>query len=153
MSKLRSVRTEIAKMKRELEAKEAAYRKEALAPSMDVLAKTLLDDEEFCEVLEQYSKDEVRVIAKHIALAHSLPEDGALKDAMGLTVLSAPVSFGESENDPVKYIFTLSITGNRDHMTAMSELVNLFNDPYFWHIVDKTEEPEIIVNYMEAVCG
>ena len=76
-----------------------------------------------------------------------------MKDAMGLTVLSAPVSFGESENDPVKYIFTLSITGNRDHMTAMSELVNLFNDPYFWHIVDKTEEPEIIVNYMEAVCG
>ena len=67
MSKLRSVRTEIAKMKRELEAKEAVYRKEALAPSMDVLAKTLLDDEEFCEVMEQYSKDEVRVIAKHIA--------------------------------------------------------------------------------------
>ena len=67
MSKLRSVRTEIAKMKRELEAKEAAYRKEALAPSVDVLAKTLLDDEEFCEVLFQYSKDEVRVIAKHIA--------------------------------------------------------------------------------------
>ena len=67
MSKLRSVRTEIAKMKKELEAKEAAYRKEALAPSVDVLAKTLLDDEEFCEVLEQYSKDEVRVIAKHIA--------------------------------------------------------------------------------------
>lgn len=67
MSKLRSVRTEIAKMKRELEAKEAAYRKEALAPSVDVLAKTLLDDEEFCEVLEQYSKDEVRMIAKHIA--------------------------------------------------------------------------------------
>ena len=54
-------------MKRELEAKEATYRKEALSPSMDVLAKTLLDDEEFCEVLEQYSKDEVRVIAKHIA--------------------------------------------------------------------------------------
>ena len=67
MSKLRSVRTEIAKMKKELEAKEAAYRKEALAPAVDVLAKTLLDDEEFCEVLEQYSKDEVRVIAKHIA--------------------------------------------------------------------------------------
>ena len=67
MSKLRNVRTEIAKMKWELEAKEAAYRKEALAPSMDVLAKTLLDDEEFCEVIEQYSKDEVRVIAKHIA--------------------------------------------------------------------------------------
>lgn len=67
MSKLRSVRTEIAKMRKELEAREAEYRREALAPSVDVLTKTLLDDEEFCEVLEQYSKDEVRVIAKHIA--------------------------------------------------------------------------------------
>ncbi len=79
MSKLRSVRTEIAKMKRELEAKEAAYRKEALAPSVDVLAKTLLDDEEFCEVLEQYSKDEVRVIAKHVAgnMGSIIAESGA----------------------------------------------------------------------------
>lgn len=67
MSKLRSVRTEIAKMRKELEAREAEYRREALAPSVDVLAKILLDDDEFCEVLEQYSKDEVRVIAKHIA--------------------------------------------------------------------------------------
>lgn len=67
MSKLRSVRTEIAKMRKELEAREAEYRREALAPSVDVLTKTLLDDEEFCEVLEQYSKDEVRVIGKHIA--------------------------------------------------------------------------------------
>lgn len=67
MSKLRSVRTEIAKMRKELEAREAEYRREALAPSMDVLAKTLLDDDEFCSELEQYSKDEVRVIAKHIA--------------------------------------------------------------------------------------
>ena len=84
MSKLRSVRTEIAKMKRELEAKEAAYRKEALAPSVDVLAKTLLDDEEFCEVLEQYSKDEVRVIAKHIAgnMSRIIRESDADIDAL-----------------------------------------------------------------------
>lgn len=79
MSKLRSVRTEIEKMKRELEAKEAAYRKEALAPAVDVLAKTLLDDEEFCEVLEQYSKDEIRAIAKHIArnMPRIISESGA----------------------------------------------------------------------------
>lgn len=39
MSKLRSARTEIAKMKKELETKEAAYEKEALDPSVDVLVK------------------------------------------------------------------------------------------------------------------
>lgn len=84
MSKLRSVRTEIAKMKRELEAKEAAYRKEALAPSMDVLAKTLLDDDEFCSELEQYSKDEVRVIAKHIAgnMSQIIAESGTDIEAL-----------------------------------------------------------------------
>lgn len=84
MSKLRNVRTEIAKMKRELEAKEAAYRREALAPSMDVLAKTLLDDDEFCEVIEQYSKDEVRVIAKHIAgdMSQIIWESGADIEAL-----------------------------------------------------------------------
>lgn len=79
MSKLRSVRTEIAKMRKELEAREAEYRREALAPSVDVLAKTLLDDEEFCEVLEQYSKDEIRAIAKHIArnMPRIISESGA----------------------------------------------------------------------------
>lgn len=84
MSKLRSVRTEIAKMKRELKAKEAAYKKEALAPSMDVLVKTLLDDDEFCEVIEQYSKDEVRVIAKRIAgnMPRIISESGADIEAL-----------------------------------------------------------------------
>ncbi len=86
MSKLRSVRTEIAKMKRELEAKEAAYGKEALAPSMEALARALLEDEAVCEVLEQHSKDEVRVIAKHIAgnmsriIAESDADIGALRE-------------------------------------------------------------------------
>ena len=51
---------------------------------MDVLAKTLLDDEEFCEVLEQYSKDEVRVIAKHIAgnMSRIIRESDADIDAL-----------------------------------------------------------------------
>lgn len=84
MSKLRSVRTEIAKMRKELEAREAEYRREALAPSMDVLAKTLLDDDEFCSELEQYSKDEVRVIAKHIArdMSRIIRESDADIDAL-----------------------------------------------------------------------
>ena len=84
MSKLRSVRTEIAKMRKELEAREAEYRREALAPSMDVLAKTLLDDDEFCSELEQYSKDEVRVIAKHIArdMSQIIRESGADIEAL-----------------------------------------------------------------------
>lgn len=84
MSKLRNVRTEIAKMRKELEAREAEYRREALAPSMDVLAKTLLDDDEFCSELEQYSKDEVRVIAKHIAgnMSQIIAESGTDIEAL-----------------------------------------------------------------------
>ncbi len=67
MSKLRNVRTEINKMRKELEAKEAELRKEKLAPSIEAISEVLLDDEAVCNVLDGYSKDEVRVIAKHIA--------------------------------------------------------------------------------------
>lgn len=67
MSKLRNVRTEINKMRKELEAKEAELRKEKLAPSIEAMSEVLLEDEVVCNVLDGYSKDEIRVIAKHIA--------------------------------------------------------------------------------------
>lgn len=67
MSKLRNVRTEINKMRKELEAKEAELRKEKLAPSIEAISEVLLGDEAVCNVLDGYSKDEIRVIAKHIA--------------------------------------------------------------------------------------
>lgn len=67
MSKLRSVRTEINKMRKELEAKEAELRKEKLAPSIEAMSEVLLEDEAVCNVLDGYSKDEIRVITKHIA--------------------------------------------------------------------------------------
>lgn len=66
MSKLRNVRTEINKMRKELEAKEAELRKEKLAPSIEAISEVLLNDEAVCNVLDGYSKDEIRVIAKHI---------------------------------------------------------------------------------------
>ena len=55
MSKLRSVRTEINKMRKELEAKEAELRKEKLAPSIEAMSEVLLEDEAVCNVLDGYS--------------------------------------------------------------------------------------------------
>lgn len=66
MSRLRDVKAELAKMKREMEAKEAELRKELSAPSMKVIYEMMLDSDEMCEKMNGFSKDEIRVIAKHI---------------------------------------------------------------------------------------
>ncbi len=50
-----------------METKKAELRKEKLAPSIEVMSEVLLEDEAVCNVLAGYSKDEIRVIAKHIA--------------------------------------------------------------------------------------
>ena len=65
MSKLRNVRTEINKMRKEMEAKEAELRKEKLTPSIEAMSEALLEDEAVCNVLDGYSKDEIRVISSY----------------------------------------------------------------------------------------
>lgn len=66
-SKLRNARIEINKTRKKLKTKKAELRKEKLAPSIEAMSEVLLEDEAVCNVLDGYSKDEIRVIAKHIA--------------------------------------------------------------------------------------
>lgn len=71
------------------------------------------------------------VIAPHVALAHAPSEDGAKKLALGVTILATPVNFHSKDNDPVKYIFTLSSPDSSSHLEAvMPQLVKKFPDCY-----------------------
>lgn len=89
------------------------------------------------------------VITKHVALPHTKKEDGALKLAMGLTVLKTPVNFGSEENDPVKYIFCLSALDNQTHLLAMAQLVELFNSVDFFNLLDHVQSPGEICRFMQ----
>lgn len=89
------------------------------------------------------------VITKHIALPHTKPSSGALRCGLGLTVLKDPIPFGSKEHDPIKYIFTLSAIDNESHITAMSQLLDLFNDKNFYEIMNHAEKETDVMEYIK----
>lgn len=65
MSNLKNVRSELEKMKKKMAAKEELKREEA-RPVIEIVNNELLNSEAVQEKMSAYSKDEARVIAKHI---------------------------------------------------------------------------------------
>lgn len=88
------------------------------------------------------------VITKHVALPHARPEAGALETAIGIATLKKPVKFGNKDNDPVKYLFSLSATDNISHLHALSELAELFEKPDFFALLDQAKNPQEIMKYL-----
>lgn len=88
------------------------------------------------------------VITKHVALPHARPEAGALETAIGIATLKYPVKFGNKDNDPVKYLFSLSATNNTVHLNALAELASLFEKQEFFTLLDQAKEPQEIMDYL-----
>lgn len=88
------------------------------------------------------------VLTEHVALPHARPESGALESAIGVATLKTPVEFGNEANDPVKYIFTLSAKDSSQHLSALSELAGLFEDKGFFNLLDNSNNPKEIMEYI-----
>ena len=88
------------------------------------------------------------VITEHVALPHARPEAGALETAIGIATLKEPVKFGNKDNDPVKYLFSLSATDNIKHLNALAELAGLFEKSEFFELLDKAKDPQEVMNYL-----
>ena len=88
------------------------------------------------------------VITEHVALPHARPEAGALESAIGIATLKHPVKFGNKDNDPVKYLFTLSATDNSKHLNALADLAGLFEQQEFFDLLDKAKDPQEIMTYL-----
>ena len=88
------------------------------------------------------------VLAKHIALPHARPEAGALESAIGVATLKEPVVFGNEANDPVKYLFCLSAKDDMEHLQALAQLAELFEDQAFFELLDRTDDPQEIIAYI-----
>ncbi|WP_249274412.1 BglG family transcription antiterminator [Candidatus Enterococcus clewellii] len=123
---------------------------EAIRLSAAPLLKNRKISRDYIETMIQTAKDEgpYMVIAKHVALPHARPEEGALDLGISITVLDYPIIFGSKENDPVKYIFCLSAPRNNRHLNAMAELVNLLDDQHFYELLDSTSDPQKIYAYI-----
>ncbi|WP_426366687.1 BglG family transcription antiterminator [Mammaliicoccus lentus] len=84
------------------------------------------------------------VIAKNVALPHARPEEGAIDLGISMLTLSTPVYFGNSENDPVKYLFCLSAKNDDTHIRAMAELVQLLEEKSFYEVLEGTSSSNVI---------
>lgn len=89
------------------------------------------------------------LIAPHILLPHTKPEKGALDRALSIVTLKNPLHFGDSENNPVKYVFFLSATDNSSHVSAMGEFSNLMNNPKFMALLENAKNPQDILEFIE----
>lgn len=93
------------------------------------------------------------VIAPGVALPHARPESGALRNALGVSVLESPVEFGVPEFDPVRFLFPLSSTDSDGHLGAIKSLVELVAVPEFLErLADASTAAEVmdLVREMEG---
>lgn len=89
------------------------------------------------------------VLTKNVALPHARPESGAIRNAIGIATLVKPIRFGNKDNDPVKYLFTLSAKDNSEHLSALAELAGLFDDKKFFQLLDDAQSANEIIDYLK----
>lgn len=88
------------------------------------------------------------VLAPGIALPHARPEEGALKNGIGIVTLKEPVVFGSKENDPVKYLFPLSGTNGESHMESLASLADLLEDENFFKKLNESTSENELLDYL-----
>lgn len=124
---------------------------EALQMSGEMLVKSQNVTQGYVDAVIrlQKSRPAYYVLAPGIALPHTAPEYGAIKEAIAIMTLKNPIHFGNSDNNPVKYIFFLSALDNERHIDAMGELLELMNNPMFLNLLDQSHNSTDFMRYID----
>lgn len=89
------------------------------------------------------------VITKNIAIPHAPSDAGANKLAIGFTRLKESVVSGNIANDPVKFLFSLSSPTGNEHLSALSELADLFGREEFLAFIDEVKTPHDFILFLK----
>ncbi len=89
------------------------------------------------------------VVTKGVAIPHANSNTGVHKTAISLAKLKSPVCFGNVDNDPVKYVFTLATINANSHLKALKDLVSLLGDNEFFQVIDRAKKPDEIIKYIK----
>lgn len=125
---------------------------DAIRQSASVLVENGKATEEYVDAMVSTAKESgpYIVITKHVALPHARPEAGTKEIAIGIATLENPVVFGHKDNDPVKYVFSLSAVDNNSHLRAMSELVELLEMDEFFMTLDNAKDAKEIIDFIKT---
>ncbi|MBN7122259.1 PTS mannitol transporter subunit IIA [Erwinia billingiae] len=66
------------------------------------------------------------VLGEGIAMPHARPEEGVIKTALSLIIISEGVSFNSPDNDPVYVVFALAAIDSHSHIEMIASLSRLF---------------------------
>nr|WP_113868727.1 PTS sugar transporter subunit IIA [Brenneria salicis]NMN92018.1 PTS system ascorbate-specific IIA component [Brenneria salicis ATCC 15712 = DSM 30166]RBP59126.1 PTS system IIA component (L-Asc family) [Brenneria salicis ATCC 15712 = DSM 30166]RLM29699.1 PTS mannitol transporter subunit IIA [Brenneria salicis ATCC 15712 = DSM 30166] len=80
------------------------------------------------------------VLAEGIAMPHSRPEDGVIKTALSLMIITEGVSFGSPDNDPVYIVFALAAIDSHSHIEMIASLAKLFCEDDMINQLKKTTD-------------
>lgn len=69
------------------------------------------------------------VIAPGLAVPHARPEYGAISAGLGVLVLSQPVEFGSTNNDPVDILIPLASGSSDKHIEVLASLASFLSQP------------------------
>ena len=125
---------------------------EAIRNSASVLVENGKATQEYIDAMVNSARESGSyiVITKHVALPHARPEAGTKEIAIGIATLENPVVFGNKDNDPVKYVFSLSAVDNNSHLRAMSELVELLEMDEFFRTLDNAKDAKEIIDFIKS---
>lgn len=123
---------------------------EAVNLSMEPLVQNEIVTEEYVKAVIDNAKEygAYIVVTKHIALVHAETEKGTLKNSVGLTTLIDPVNFGNTANDPVKYLFCLSAVEQGRHLKTLSDLAVLMENKEFFDLLDTTDSVKEVIEFI-----
>lgn len=111
--------------------------------SQNLLARGAINEKYVQEMINSVTNNgPYIVIAKHIALAHTRPENGVLTGGITFTTFMDGISFGSELFDPVKLVITLAATDAESHLDVLSELAEILMDEDKVETLITAESPE-----------
>lgn len=84
------------------------------------------------------------VIAPGLAVPHARPEDGAISAGLGVLVLSQPVCFGSTINDPVDILIPLASGSSDRHIEILASLAGFLSRPGILEKMRLAKDPSAV---------
>ena len=88
----------------------------------------IVEDKYYDSIIESTEKyGPYYVICPGVAMPHSRPEDGVIKNGVSIITLEEPINFGNASNDPVKILITFAATDDDTQIDLIQDIVEVLS--------------------------